>query len=74
VVSSRKFFFGGGWHFWLVKKSFLSFTHTENSSTTNESKAPDKLFILCTREEKEGRKEVHTKTPLSLFRGKKLLF
>ena len=27
-VSSRKFFFGGGWHFWLgVKKSFLSFVH-----------------------------------------------
>ena len=39
-----------------MKKSFLSFTTEKkgHSSTTNESKAPDKLLILC--KEKEGRK------------------
>jgi protein DGCR14 len=77
VVSSRKFFFGGGWHFWLlVKKSFLSFgspllrRRATRQPRTRVQEAPDKLFSLLCRKEKEGKRSAHKNTALSRLVGK----
>jgi protein DGCR14 len=68
-VSSRKVFFGGGWHFWLlVKKSFLSFGSPllrRRGPLVNherESRRHRTHFSLSSVEKKKKEKEVHTKT------------
>ena len=68
----EKIFFGGGWHFWLlVKKSFLSFgspllrRRATRQPRTRVQEAPDKLFSLLCRKEKEGKRSAHKNTALS---------
>ena len=59
----RKFFFGGGWQkFWLVKKSFLSFTHFEKKRATHQPRRTSPRHrtnfssSVRVKKKKEGRK------------------
>jgi len=76
-VSSRKFFFGGALAFLAAGEKIFPlfwFTTFEKKRATRQPRtrvqeAPDTLFSLLCRKEKE----VHTKTPLSLVSSVKIV-
>jgi hypothetical protein len=77
VVSSRKVFFGGALAFLAAGEKIFPlfwFTTFEKKRATRQPRtrvqeAPDTLFSLLCRKEKE----VHTKTPLSLVSSVKIV-